>query len=78
MATLRYLRRNQLLSQRDLADKAGVNASTIYLIENGKTEPRLIIMRKICDALGVRPVDVDEFRLTLEGEPIIRRLPIRR
>jgi DNA-binding XRE family transcriptional regulator len=57
------------LSQRDLAKKAGVTASTIYLIENGRTEPRLRVMRQICDALGVNALDVDEFRAALEGTP---------
>jgi DNA-binding XRE family transcriptional regulator len=73
MATLRALRRNQLLSQRDLAQKAGVTASTIYLIETGRTEPRLKIMRQICEALGVKPLDVDEFRRALgETAPVAR------
>ena len=65
MASLRSLRRRQLMSQRDLAQKAGVTASTIYLIEAGRTEPRLKVMRQICEALGVGPMDVDEFRATL-------------
>lgn len=67
MASLRTLRRRQLLSQRDLASKAGLTASTIYLIETGQTRPRLKVMRQICEALGVSPMDVDEFRATLEG-----------
>jgi transcriptional regulator with XRE-family HTH domain len=57
------------LSQRDLARKAGVTASTIYLIENGRTEPRLSIMRRLCDSLGVSPAEVDEFARVLGGEP---------
>lgn len=67
MPSLRTLRRRQLLSQRDLARKAGVTASTIYLIEAGRTEPRLKVMRQICEALGVGPMEVDEFRTALEG-----------
>jgi DNA-binding XRE family transcriptional regulator len=67
-----------LLSQRDLAQKAGVTASTIYLIETGRTEPRLKIMRLICDALGVSPMEVDEFRLALEGQPEMAQMPRRR
>jgi DNA-binding XRE family transcriptional regulator len=75
MATLRTLRRRRLLSQRDLASRAGVTASTIYLIETGRTEPRLKIMRLICEALGVSPMEVDEFRAALEG-PV--EAPVRR
>jgi DNA-binding XRE family transcriptional regulator len=78
MATLRTLRRRQLLSQRDLARKAGVTASTIYLIETGRTEPRLKIMRLICDALGVSPMEIDEFRNSLEAQPDTANVPMRR
>ena len=62
MASLETLRRQRLLSQRDLAEKAKVAHSTVYLIEAGKTRPRLKVMRAICEALGVGPQDVDEFR----------------
>lgn len=67
MARLRTLRRQQLLSQRDLAQKANVTPSTIYLIEAGRTRPRLKVMRQICAALGVSPQEIDEFRAELEG-----------
>jgi transcriptional regulator with XRE-family HTH domain len=69
MASLRTIRRNQLLSQRDLARKANVTPSTIYLIESGKTRPRLKVMRQICEALEVDPREVEEFRETLDTEP---------
>lgn len=62
-------RRNQLLSQRDLAKKAGVTASTIYLIEAGRTTPRLSIMRRLADALHVNPQDIDEFQHAIDHEP---------
>lgn len=68
MASLRTLRRRQLMSQRDLAHKAGVTPSTIYLIEAGRTEPRLKVMRQICEALAVAPHEIDEFRRELEGD----------
>lgn len=62
-------RRNQLLSQRDLAKKAGVTPSTIYLIEAGRTTPRLSIMRRLSDALHVNPRDIDEFQYAIDHEP---------
>jgi transcriptional regulator with XRE-family HTH domain len=61
------------LSQRDLAQKAGVTASTIYLIENGRTEPRLKVMRQISDALGVSAFEIDEFRSAIEGTAVRTR-----
>jgi DNA-binding XRE family transcriptional regulator len=67
MPSLRQIRRNQLLSQRDLARKARITPSTVYLIEAGRTRPRLKVMRQICEALAVPPQDVDEFRHELEG-----------
>ncbi len=69
MAPLEVTRRRQLLSQRALAERSGVSESTIYAIEGGKsTHPRLEVMRKLCDTLGVEPTDVDEFRRVLESE----------
>jgi DNA-binding XRE family transcriptional regulator len=68
MAPLEVLRRQRLLSQRDLAQRAGIAQSTVYLIENGRTRPRLKVMRAICQALGVQPTDVDEFRAVIGVE----------
>ncbi len=65
MAPLETLRRRQLLSQRDLAQQAGVSLSTIYLTENGKSRPTLKVMRAICAVLGVQPTEVNEFRAAL-------------
>ena len=63
---LRILRRNALYTQRELAEKADVTASTIYLIEKGRTQtPQLVIMRKICEALGCKPQDIREFATCL-------------
>ncbi len=65
MARLEEVRRRKLLSQQDLADKAKVAKSTVFLIEAGRTRPRLSIMRRICEALEVSPEDVDEFMATI-------------
>ena len=61
MSRLRNVRRRKLLSQRDLAARAGIAPSTIYLVKNGKSAPRLLVMRKICEILGG-----DEFRRVIE------------
>ena len=65
---LEVLRRQRLLSQAELAEKAGVAKSTIYLIEAGKTTPRYGIMRRLCEALGVQASEVDEFRWVIEDQ----------
>ena len=65
-APLATLRKRRLLSQRDLARRAGVALSTIYLLEAGKTERVTFkVMRRISDALGVEPDAIAEFRKVL-------------
>lgn len=63
---LAAIRRRQLLSQRDLAARAGVALSTIYLLEAGKTERTTFkVMRAVSEALGVPPETIAEFRRVL-------------
>jgi len=62
VASLATLRRRRLLSQRELARRAGVAPSSVYLIERGGKIPQLVVMRKIVAALGLEdPMNVDEF-----------------
>ena len=57
------MRKRRLLSQRALAQQAGVALSTIYLLEAGKTERVTFkVMRAVSDALGVSPETIAEFR----------------
>ena len=67
MPTLEVLRRRQPLTQRELAQEAGVSEATIRAIENGqhtgRVRPRT--MRAIAQVLGVQPIEVDEFRPSL-------------
>ena len=64
---LATLRKRRLLSQRALAQKAGVALSTIYLLEAGRTERTTFkVMRTVSDALGVPPDAIVEFRRTLD------------
>jgi transcriptional regulator with XRE-family HTH domain len=65
---LATIRKRQLLSQRDLAQKAGVALSTVYLLEAGRTERVTFkVMRALSAALGVPPESIAEFRPTLDG-----------
>ena len=69
MPTLAALRRRRLLSQRELANRAGVAPSSVYQIERGIATPRLVVMRKILQALGLDDAtQVDEFRRALALE----------
>jgi transcriptional regulator with XRE-family HTH domain len=62
------IRRQKLLSQRDLARKAGVALSTIYLLEAGKTERATFkVMRAVSEALGVPAASVAEFHNAIDA-----------
>lgn len=50
---LQRLRKARGLSQRRLATQAGVSNATVSLIEHGRTDPSMGLLRKILDALGV-------------------------
>lgn len=66
---LRELRADSLLSQQELADKADVSKKTIVDIENGNVEhPQWKTIRKLAEALAVKPGDVIEFSGVLEGK----------
>jgi transcriptional regulator with XRE-family HTH domain len=56
---VRAARERRFLSQRELADKAGINHNTIWRIEAGgsvEVHPRTI--RKIAEALSVDPASL--------------------
>jgi transcriptional regulator with XRE-family HTH domain len=64
---LRNVRVRALLSQRALAQRANVAPSTIALLEAGRSSPTPLLetIRRLSDALGVRPTDIIEFARAL-------------
>ena len=50
---LRELREERSLSMRSLAQKSGLSANALSMIERGKTSPSVSTLYKIADALGV-------------------------
>jgi transcriptional regulator with XRE-family HTH domain len=66
MTPLAVLRKQRLLTQRELAAAAGVTMATVSYAESGLTKSKMITIRKICTVLGVQPKDVDEFRKALD------------
>jgi transcriptional regulator with XRE-family HTH domain len=52
---LKDLRTEHALTQRELADKAGIGANTLNRIELNETEPHMSTIRKLAQALGVEP-----------------------
>jgi transcriptional regulator with XRE-family HTH domain len=55
---LRELREAHVLSQRDLAELAGVSPKTILDIEQNRIRPQPGTIRKIATALGMEPADL--------------------
>lgn len=55
---LREVREEYLLTQSDLAAKAGVTRSTIIDLEKGRTEAQYRTVRKLAKVLGVEPRDL--------------------
>jgi transcriptional regulator with XRE-family HTH domain len=50
---LKDLRERRGLSQRRLAAQAGVSNATVSLIEHGRTDPSMGLLRRVLDVLGV-------------------------
>jgi transcriptional regulator with XRE-family HTH domain len=58
LARLKSLRQRKALTQQELADKAGVTRSTVARVEGSAEEPFPTTIRKLAEALGVRPEDL--------------------
>jgi transcriptional regulator with XRE-family HTH domain len=52
---LRRLREDRLLTQAELAERAGIALSSLVRIENDQVDPRFSSIRKLARALGVNP-----------------------
>ena len=59
--SIRELRQRKLLSQRELAQQAGVSETTIVKLELGVTRPHPRTLRKIADALGISAEEMAAF-----------------
>jgi transcriptional regulator with XRE-family HTH domain len=55
---LRELRRQKVLSMRELEEMSGVSYNTIWRLENGVTGARPRTIRKIAQALAVDPAEL--------------------
>lgn len=65
---LREMRIQQALTQKALAEKAGVAAVTIAAIERGLQLPTLTTGRNLADALGVEPMEIEEVNQAIQRE----------
>jgi transcriptional regulator with XRE-family HTH domain len=55
---LREIRTRRLLTQDELAEKAGVSQSTIANIERDNAEPQFRTIRKLAKALDIEPTEL--------------------
>ena len=55
---LREVRTRRLLTQDELADRAGVSQSTIANIERDNAEPQFRTIRKLAKALDIEPTEL--------------------
>jgi transcriptional regulator with XRE-family HTH domain len=62
---LRTIREERGLSQRELANLAGLTNGTISLIEKNKTSPSVASLKSLLDAI---PISMAEFFATLESQ----------
>jgi transcriptional regulator with XRE-family HTH domain len=51
-------RERELLTQEELAERAGIGTATLNRIENDRVEPHFRTIRKIARALGVDPKEL--------------------
>jgi transcriptional regulator with XRE-family HTH domain len=54
----RQTRPRRALTQEELAEKAGVDASTVARLERKRTEPHMSTLRKLAKALDVDPTEL--------------------
>ncbi len=55
---LKEVRIGRLLTQEELAEKAGLSPSTIVNIERDQAEPHFRTIRKLAEALDVDPISL--------------------
>jgi transcriptional regulator with XRE-family HTH domain len=54
---LKEIRTKRLLTQEELAEKAGVSAATVVNVERNNQEPHFRTIRKLAKALDVDPTN---------------------
>jgi transcriptional regulator with XRE-family HTH domain len=55
---LKRLRVDRVLSQRELARRAGLTHATVWRLENGFRDARPRTIRRLAEVLGVEPKDL--------------------
>jgi len=60
MNKLKRLRGDKLLTQNQLAEKAGISRDTMNQVERGRQQPTYLTLCKLARALGVEPEELED------------------
>jgi transcriptional regulator with XRE-family HTH domain len=55
---LRTLRKRKLLTQEQLAERSGIAVSTVIRVERNQVEPQGATIRKLAEALEIKPEEL--------------------
>jgi transcriptional regulator with XRE-family HTH domain len=58
LTKLKAVRESKLMTQQELAEAAGVSPTTVSHLETGKASAQFRTIRKLADALGVKPEEL--------------------
>ena len=72
-SNLRFLRKQKGITQNDLADQLDVQRTMISAYEDGRSEPKLATLQKICDLLEVGIEELIEHDIEMKGRRALQK-----
>ncbi|MBM4463690.1 MAG: helix-turn-helix transcriptional regulator [Chloroflexi bacterium] len=54
------LRQQKMMTQREVAERAGITVTTLSRIENGKVNPTFKTIRNLAEVFGISPQEMRE------------------
>jgi transcriptional regulator with XRE-family HTH domain len=72
-SNLRFLRKQKSITQTDLADQLDVQRTMISAYEDGRSEPKLITLQKLCDFLQVGLEELMEHDIENKGRRALQK-----
>lgn len=56
--TLTKAMKEQGLNSKGVADKCGLDRTTVFRLQKGEREPSLRVFKKLCTGLNINPADL--------------------
>ena len=72
-SNLRFLRKQKGITQHDLADQLDVQRTMISAYEDGRSEPKLVTLQKLCELLEVGVEELLEHDIEKLGRKAIQK-----